>query len=109
MTKVKRKPPPAEPLHEFFGRDENSYNLAAGDGSPGSQDGSGRPGINVVKRALFFWIGQQKGFPTVALTARVFRMPEKAVAHAIARCEFLQLVGYSTETQLGAQRIKACH
>lgn len=80
-----------EPLHEFFGRCPESYNIHLEADGYADEDGSGRPGIGVAGSAIQFYVGQQKEAPTVGDVARVFRMPPEAVAQAVTEHPWMLL------------------
>ncbi len=85
-----------KPGHPFFGADRNSYNIDLDD-EPApygeKSDGSGRPGIGIVQNAIQFWAGQQDESPTVGDAARVFNMPQEAVAEAVEKAYWMLLGG----------------
>jgi hypothetical protein len=93
-----------EPLHEFFGRDSESYNIHLEEDGYDDQDGSGRPGIGIVANALQFWVGQQSGAVRVRDAAAAFVMPVEAVAQAVRYGSWMLLAGNSSD--VAEQRIE---
>jgi hypothetical protein len=86
-------------LHPFFGRDPDSYNidLDTDNTSDTAPDGSGRPGIAIVIKALTFWVGQQPGPVTVCMVAQSFHMPIDAVVAAVEEAMWMFLLQRSTD------------
>jgi hypothetical protein len=82
--------------HEFFGPDDESYNIHTSEDAFGfaGEDGSGRPGIAIVANALQFWVGQRKcDVATVGRAAEAFNMPPEAVREAVEWSQWMLLVG----------------
>lgn len=80
--------------HEFFGPDDDSYNMHTPDDGFAEEDGSGRPGIAIVSSAIMFWAGQRgtEG-ATVGSAADAFRMPPEAVVEAVTYSGWMLIEG----------------